>query len=381
MIKSSLAAGSPYAALAVTPHHGLRLQADFATDRPVGSGGAPRWLKLTRSGATVTAYESGDGTTWTEVGAVRVPALPATAEAGPFVASPGKLVITRDAGGSSSGDHPTQGQAVFDHVRLDPAPASTATWRTDVPVTPGVVSKDPGGLSQESNGVFTVSGSGRIGADPPPDDPVEITLIGVLIGMMALIPVGALYATSEYRRGMIRTTLALSRGGGRVLAAKTVVLGLTTFALGLVGTVSAFLITQPMLRARGFSPPAYPYLSLADPPVLRAVIGSAGLLALMAVLSMAVGVVVRRSAGAISLVLVSVILPVFVSTVLPIGAARWLMYLTPTGGLAIQRAQPPSPVLAEAWSAINPWIGLSTVLAYTAVALTGAYLLLRRRDA
>jgi hypothetical protein len=29
---------------------------------------APRWLKLTRSGATVTAYESADGQSWTKVG-------------------------------------------------------------------------------------------------------------------------------------------------------------------------------------------------------------------------------------------------------------------------------------------------------------------------
>jgi hypothetical protein len=199
--------------------------------------------------------------------------------------------------------------------------------------------------------------------------------------MMALIPLGALYVTSEYRRGMIRTTLALSRGPGRTLAAKTVVLGLTILVLGLVGTVAAYLITQPLLRSRGYSPPAYDYPSLSDPPVLRAVVGSAVLLALMAVFSMAVGVIMRRSAGAITAVIVLVVLPVFASTALPLTAAKWMMYLTPTGGLAIQRAMPPSDVLAEAWSTINPWLGFGAVCAYTAVALGAAFVLLRRRDA
>jgi hypothetical protein len=381
MIKADLRAGSSYAALAVTPRNGLRLQADFATDREVGSGGAPRWLKLTRAGATVTGYESSDGATWREVGAVAVPALPATTEVGLFVSSPGLVIVKREGGISESGERPTDGQAIFDDVRLDPAP--TGPWRADVPEG-SPVPKDGnlvGTLYDEANGVFTVYGSGTIGHTPMPDDPVEITLAGVLLAMMALIPVGALYATSEYRRGMIRTTLALSRGGGRVLAAKSVVLGVTTFGLGLVATVSAFLLAQPILRSNGYSPPAYPYLSLVDPPVLRAVVGTAGLLALMAVFGLALGMVLRRSAGAITLAIVLVILPVFVSAVLPLEAARWLMYLTPTGGLAIQRAQPPSPVLAEAWSAINPWLGLSAVGAYTAVALVGAYALLRRRDA
>jgi hypothetical protein len=300
------------------------------------------------------------------------------------VSSPSLVVITRDARGSAAGDRPTRGRAAFDGVRLDPSPDPAAPWRAEVPEGSSVgKGREPvsGPLFDDSNGVLTLYGSGRIGHDPLPDDPVELTLAGVLIAMMALIPVGALYATSEYRRGMIRTTLALGRGGGRVLAAKSVVLGLTTFALGLVGTVSAFLIAQPVLRSHGFSPPAYPYVSMSDPSVVRAVVGSAALLALMAVFSLAVGMALRRSAGAITVVIVLVILPVFVSGVLPIEAAKWMMYLTPTGGLAIQRAQPPSPVLAGAWSAINPWIGLATVCAYTAVALAGAYALLRRRDA
>ncbi len=71
----------------VTPEHGVRMQAMFDTDLAGGTQTAPRWLKLTRTGNTVTGYESADGHDWRQVGTVTV-ALPRDAEIGLFVASP-----------------------------------------------------------------------------------------------------------------------------------------------------------------------------------------------------------------------------------------------------------------------------------------------------
>src|SRR5215467_3516385 len=85
MIKKDAASGSPYAAIMVTPRHGVRLQAGFTSDLAGSSGGAPRWLKLTRSGATIVGYESADGTTWHRTGTVQVAGLSRTAEVGMFV--------------------------------------------------------------------------------------------------------------------------------------------------------------------------------------------------------------------------------------------------------------------------------------------------------
>ena len=44
-----------------------------------------------------------------------------------------------------------------------------------------------------------------------------------------------MFITAEYRRGLIRTTLAASPRRGRVLAAKAIVIGAVTFAAGLAG--------------------------------------------------------------------------------------------------------------------------------------------------
>ena len=55
------------------------------------------------------------------------------------------------------------------------------------------------------------------------------TLTGVFAGLIAVVVVGAVFITAEYRRGLIRITLAASPRRGRVLAAKAVVVGAVTF--------------------------------------------------------------------------------------------------------------------------------------------------------
>ena len=82
--------GSPYAAVMLTGAHGVRMQFDYLHDiaGPAASPDAPRWLRLTRSGTTVTTYESADGRTWTTVGSTRVAGWPRTVQGGMFVTSP-----------------------------------------------------------------------------------------------------------------------------------------------------------------------------------------------------------------------------------------------------------------------------------------------------
>ena len=54
-----------------------------------------------------------------------------------------------------------------------------------------------------------------------------------------MIVLATVFATSEYRRGLIRTTLAASPRRGRVLAAKAVVAGSLAFAAGAIATAIA----------------------------------------------------------------------------------------------------------------------------------------------
>jgi regulation of enolase protein 1 (concanavalin A-like superfamily) len=72
MVRQTLDAGSAHALLAVTGN-GLAFASRTVTGgtstRPwAGSGSAPRWLRLARTGQEVTASTSTDGTSWTVVG-------------------------------------------------------------------------------------------------------------------------------------------------------------------------------------------------------------------------------------------------------------------------------------------------------------------------
>lgn len=381
IVKAGTGSGTPYAAVMVTPHHGVRFETGFHTDVAGSPGRAPRWLRLTRSGDSVTGYESADGTAWTEVARTSVAGLPATVEVGLFVTSPVDLRPVQGGGRSSFELVFTEGRAVFDHVTV----GSTESWQhLDVAPTPQPgepTPRTPGGYTV-SGGTFTVTGAGDIvgygipsryaGADR---DTVVDSLRGVQLSLIAAVALGVLFMTAEYRTGLVRMTFAATPRRGRVLAAKAVVLGGAVFAAGLPAVATAFLLAQPVMRRNGFVPPAYPSLSFADPPVLRAIAGTALFLAVLAVFSLAVATVVRRAAVAIPLVIALVLVPQIVSGWLSLDAATWLGRLTPAAGLAIQQT------VDRYDTAIGPWAGLGVLGGYAAAALGLAYWRLRRSDA
>jgi ABC-type transport system involved in multi-copper enzyme maturation permease subunit/regulation of enolase protein 1 (concanavalin A-like superfamily) len=366
MIRQGATPGSSYAAMMVTPGHGVRLQSDFSKDLKGSPGPAPRWLRLTRTGKSVTGYESANGSDWARIGAVKLDALGTTAEVGMFVASPDQTQIKRQFGGESIQGQATRGRAVFDNVGTTAAqPQSSAPWQQRNGSPP-----PSRGSSSEAGGVFTVTGSGDVGPFKFGEDIAGMSLSGVLAGLMAIVALGVLSITSEYKRGMIRSTFTAGPRRGRVLAAKAVVLGATTFVAGLVASFGAFLLANPILDSNGFTTP-----SLSDGPVLRAIVGTAALMAVVAVLALGVGVILRHSAGAITAVVLLLFVPQILASGLPLSAALWLGRITPAAGFAIQQT------VERYDSPIDPWAGFGVLCAYTAAALAAAYWLLRRRDA
>ena len=195
---------------------------------------APRWLRLTRSGGTITGYDSADGTHWTTVGTVRLAGLPHTAQAGLFATTPGTMPVPgpvphRVELGAARSPLAT---GHFDHVTLSgnsPAPAGPA---------PTSAAAAPGAGFQQAGGTLTVTGTGDIAPDVgggTVGTPIEQTLTGVFGALIAVIVVAALFIAAEYRRGLIRVTFAASPARAQVLAAKAVVIGAVTFAAGLAG--------------------------------------------------------------------------------------------------------------------------------------------------
>jgi ABC-type transport system involved in multi-copper enzyme maturation permease subunit len=121
---------------------------------------------------------------------------------------------------------------------------------------------------------------------------------------------------------------------------------------------------------------------------LRVVAGTAALLAVASVLALAVGALLRRSAGVITAVIAAIVLPYILATasVLPTGASGWLLRLTPAAAFAIQQSTPQYSQVASSYTPIDgyfplaPWAGFAVLCAYAALALGLAVILLRRRD-
>jgi regulation of enolase protein 1 (concanavalin A-like superfamily) len=393
IIKESTRPGSQYAAMMITPGHGVRLQSDFTTDR-AGSQAttAPRWLRLTRSGASVTGYESADGANWTQVGTVQLPSLPRRVEVGLFVASPSAIKVERQFGSGAVVASPTSSTARFSDVVVTAAqPGRPAPWSDQAIGGPDqAIGRFDLGSATQAGGVFTVTGSGDIAplAAEQDVDGVRESLTGVFVGVMVIVAVAVLFITSEYRQGMIRTTFAASPRRGRVLAAKAIVVGATAFVVGLVASFASVLLALPILRANGLAPPVFQVPSLSDGPVLRVIAGTAALLALLAVLGLAAGAILRRSPAAIIVVVVPLLIPQLIAGAVPLAAARWLMLATPAAGFSIQQTLEQrsdfvsSICLPEAGCfTTGPWVGFGVLCAYTAVALAAGFWLLRRRDA
>ena len=187
------------------------------------------------------------------------------------------------------------------------------------------------------------------------------------------------FVTSEHARGMLRTTFAATPRRGLVLAAKAVVVGGAAFAAGLVGAVALYLLgvardRHDFVPAKGLPPVP----SLSDSSALRAVVGTALFLGVLAVFSLAVGAILRRTAAAITLIAGLVPLPYLFSQLIPAESANALVRITPAAGLAIQQtirvSQTGDPV------AIRPWPGFAVLCGYALLALGLAYVLIRRRD-
>jgi ABC-type transport system involved in multi-copper enzyme maturation permease subunit len=409
IITQSTSQGSAYASMMVTGQHGVRMQYNYTGD-VAGlpghvSAASPRWLRLTRSGNTITGYDSADGRHWTRVDAVQLAGLPGTVQAGLFTASPahfqGNFPSYAQTGG---GDWPSAATAVFDHVSLNGGQPGS-TWSGQLiganalmygqPRVPIRGSRRTHAVGpkigfRQAGGRFTVTGSGDIapavggGANTNyATGTISDHLVAVIFGLIVLTVIGAMFMTTEYRRGMIRVTLTASPRRGRVLAAKAVVIGLVSFVLGLAAAAVAVIAGPAISRSRGVY-----VLPVGWATALEVIVGVGALLAVAAVLAVAVGTILRRSVVAVATAIAVFLLPYLLgeTSVVAPGVSEWMFRATPIAAFAVQQSVPAYPQVIGQYGppeyfALAPWAGLLVLSGYAAAALAVACLLLRRRDA
>jgi ABC-2 type transport system permease protein len=209
---------------------------------------------------------------------------------------------------------------------------------------------------------------------------VQVATLGIAFSQLVAAVLGALLITGEYGTGMIRSTLTAVPKRLPALAAKAIVLAVTTFALGLVSIVVTALVATPILTAKNIP------VDLADGKVWFAIVGGAGYLALIALLALAVGTIVRNSAGGISAALGLVfVAPIVFQIIAGITQATWainVLALLPSSAGGRMYAYV-SDVAAPASKTIvlDPFQGFLVLAVWVIAFFVVASVLLKRRDA
>jgi ABC-2 type transport system permease protein len=202
------------------------------------------------------------------------------------------------------------------------------------------------------------------------EDPGSFLTFGMTFAQITAIVLGTLAVTSEYGTGMIRATLAAMPRRGAVLAAKAVVLTTTLFVAGTVTAFAGYLAGNWFLDREGVG------LALGDDGVLRAMVGSGLYLAVLGLFAAAVGLLVRHTAAALSVVLALVFVLGNMAFLLPGGWGEWIAKLMPgNAGSAVAVPVNFNP------EALAPWTGFAAFGAEALVLLVIGWVVFQRRDA
>jgi ABC-2 type transport system permease protein len=200
-------------------------------------------------------------------------------------------------------------------------------------------------------------------------DPVDTSLGGWHIAQLAIGVLGVLVITGEYSTGMIRSSFAAVPRRLPVLWAKAGIYAAVVLGLMLPSSFIAFFVTQAILKQH------HVQTTIGATHVLRAVVGCALFLTITGLLGLALGSVVRNTAGGIATFAgVMFVLP-GISAILPNSWGDSIdPYLPLRAGATILSLHPDS-------GSLSAWTGLALYLGYAAAAMLLAACLHVRRDA
>ncbi|AXB43121.1 hypothetical protein [Amycolatopsis albispora] len=147
--------------------------------------------------------------------------------------------------------------------------------------------------------VLVVGTAGLMAAAGDSELTVPATQNGTKLALAVVVVLAALAVTTEYRFGTIRATFQAEPARGPALAAKAVVVAVAAGLAGLLAGPAAWLTAELLAPDRT--------AALAAGGDWRTVLGSGPLYAVSAVVAVAVGILLRQTAGALALLLVWVL--------------------------------------------------------------------------
>ncbi|WP_433042673.1 ABC transporter permease [Dactylosporangium sp. CS-033363] len=215
----------------------------------------------------------------------------------------------------------------------------------------------------------SMSSAGQVDPDFAGSTAYSLALFGTTFATIALGVLGVLTTAGEYTTGMIRSTLAAVPRRLPVLWSKAAVYGVIAFVAGTLGALGAFLISSAVLSGTDKA------MGLSAGGVLTGLLGAGAYLALAGVIGVALGALLRSTAGGISAFVGLFLLVPGLMSLLP---KSWRTDITP---YLPSNAGESIFALHHVSGTLTAGAGLLVLLGWTVLALAGAAIRLLRTDA
>ena len=212
---------------------------------------------------------------------------------------------------------------------------------------------------------FAFTSAGNQG---PPPDPLLPGVISLEYALIAVATMGVLAFSAEYSTGLIRVTFSAAPRRRAVLAAKAVVLGAVTLAAGELVAFVSFWLVQAVLAGHRQG------VSLGRPGVAGAVLSAGLLLCVCGLLGLALGAVIRHTAGGIAATVAVILVPGILALLPAPWNGRLGRFTLLDAARQVSALHPAADLLSPGWS-------LLVLLAWPAAALAVAAVMITRRDA
>lgn len=204
------------------------------------------------------------------------------------------------------------------------------------------------------------------------DKAANYLTVGSSFGQIAVAVLGALLITGEYSSGQIRSSLAAVPRRGRLFAAKAVVVTIFSALLGLVTVALTYLLSLPILGNKAGS--------LSNPEYLGFFWGTAMAFAIIGLMAMSFGYILRSTAGSISLVVVLLFV-----LLIPLGLAaskwEWVQYITNVLPSSSAAAVADPYNLLETPTKLDYGVVIASGYVWAIIPMIIAYFVFSKRDA
>lgn len=194
---------------------------------------------------------------------------------------------------------------------------------------------------------------------------------GIIFGQLLIASLAVVLIASEWGTGMIRSTMVAVPKRIPALLAKNLVIAGISFIVGAVAALISYLLAQPFLAAEDLD------FAITVDGVIPSMINTGTYLALIAVISMAIGTLLRNTAGGIvTAIALFFVLPEIVVSILGM-LADWIpeaaRFLPTSAGQQLVAID-----IAE--DALNQWQGGLVMAAWAVVLLAVSLWVAKRRD-